>query len=224
VLQVLELVALDGDALRETWAYLLGHDLIKTIRARVGPPDHPLLLLVSEPRRLGLRIADGVWLPIVDVAAALAARRYVGSGSLVLEVSNGFMPEWAGRWRLAVEAGAARVEPTTDPTDLALDVTDLGAVVSHVQPWCAQIFQDVAPEKERPKEPPGPVTVSAGKPAGAIPVPWPLRDERRIGKRRPAGQPALSTNCGAPGGVIHGRSRSAVHKRALGRCPIICRR
>jgi len=67
-------LGLDGDALRETWAYVFGHDLIKTIRARVGPPDHPLLLLVTEPRRLQLRVGDGVWLRIVDVPAALAAQ------------------------------------------------------------------------------------------------------------------------------------------------------
>ena len=170
-LQVQELLGLDGDALRETWAYVFGHDLIKTIRARVGPPDHPLLLLVTEPRRLQLRVGDGVWLRIVDVPAALTARRYTGTDSLVLEVSDGFMPELAGRWRLSVEEGSARVDPTTDTADLALDVTDLGAVylgafsfaqlaragrtaeltsgararadalfVSHVQPWCPQIF------------------------------------------------------------------------------------
>ena len=127
-LQVIELLALDADALRETWAYVFGHDLIKTIRARVGPADHPLLLMAAEPRRLNLRIGDGVYLRIVDVAAALAARRYSGSGSLVLEVSDEFMPEFAGRWRMTVDDGVARVEPTKDAADLALDVTDLGAV------------------------------------------------------------------------------------------------
>lgn len=170
-LVVQELLALDPDALRETWAYVFGHDLIKTIRARLGPPDHPLMLLVSEPRRLTLRVADGLWLRIVDAAAALAARRYEGTDSLVLEVSDGFMPAWAGRWRLSVEAGMASVSATAEPADLAIDVTDLGAVymgafsfaqlaragrmteltrgararadalfVSHVQPWCPQIF------------------------------------------------------------------------------------
>jgi predicted acetyltransferase len=171
VLQVQELLAIDADALRETWAYVFGHDLIKTIRSRVGPADHPLLLLVTEPRRLTLRVGDGVWLRIVDVAAALAARRYTGSGRLVLEVRDGFMPAFAGRWRLSVEEGTARVEPTKEAADLALDVTDLGAVylggftfaqlaragrtteltggaqaradalfVTHLRPWCPEIF------------------------------------------------------------------------------------
>lgn len=127
-LVVQELLAVDADALCETWAYVFGHDLIKTIRARMGPPDHPLMLLVSEPRRLTLRMADGLWLRIVDVAAALAARRYTGSDSLVLEVSDAFMPDWAGCWKLAVEEGVAQVTPTTESADLALDVTDLGAL------------------------------------------------------------------------------------------------
>jgi predicted acetyltransferase len=37
------------------------------------------------------------------------------------------MPEVAGRWRLNVAAGNARVEPTTDDADIAMDIADLGA-------------------------------------------------------------------------------------------------
>ena len=127
-LQVQELLALDADGLRETWAYVFGHDLIKTIRARVGPADNPLLLMMAEPRRLALRVGDGVWLRIVDVPAALAARRYAGSDGLVLEVSDSFVPEFGGRWRLSVESGSAHVDATTDQADLTLDVADLGAL------------------------------------------------------------------------------------------------
>jgi len=128
VLQVQELMALDADALRDTWQFVFGVDLIHRIRARVGPVDHPLLLMVSDPRRLALRVVDGLWLRIVDVEAALAARTYNGSGSIVLEVADGFMPELAGRWRLHVESGSATVTLTEDGPDLALDVADLGAI------------------------------------------------------------------------------------------------
>jgi len=43
-------------------------------------------------------------------------------------VSDAFLPDAAGRWRLKVTAGEATVEPTSDPADLALDTTDLAAV------------------------------------------------------------------------------------------------
>jgi predicted acetyltransferase len=46
----------------------------------------------------------------------------------VLDVADGFCPWNAGRWRLEADASGARCERTDAPADLALDVTDLGAV------------------------------------------------------------------------------------------------
>jgi predicted acetyltransferase len=128
VLQVQEVMALDSDALRETWQFVFGIDLMHRIRARVGPADHPLLLMITEPRRLALRAVDGLWLRIVDVPGALAARGYRGSGSVVLEVADEFMPELGGRWRLDVSDGKASVSASSDPADLALETADLASV------------------------------------------------------------------------------------------------
>jgi predicted acetyltransferase len=127
VLIVNELLGLDAEAERELWRFIFGVDLIARIQYRWGPPSHPLLLMVAEPRRLQLRVSDGIWLRIVDVPAALAARGYASDGEVVLDVSDEFLPVAAGRWRLKVTAGKASVEPTTDPADLALDTTDLAA-------------------------------------------------------------------------------------------------
>ena len=122
-----ELIALDPIAEREMWRFLFGVDLIARVTYRWGPPSHPLMLMLDEPRRLQLRVSDAIWLRIVDVSAALTARTYAADGELVVDVSDDFLPEAAGRWRLKVTGGTATVEPTTDSPDLALDPTDLAA-------------------------------------------------------------------------------------------------
>jgi predicted acetyltransferase len=65
---------------------------------------------------------------IVDVPKALGARGYVADGSIVLEVTDEFMPDVAGRWRLTVKSGTGTAEATTDPADLQLEIQDLAAV------------------------------------------------------------------------------------------------
>ena len=56
-LNVSEIMAVDGAALREMWRYLFGIDLIKRITNRSGSVDEPLTLMVAEPRRLNLQSA-----------------------------------------------------------------------------------------------------------------------------------------------------------------------
>jgi predicted acetyltransferase len=68
-------------------------------------------------------VVDGLWLRLVDVAAALSARTYAADPDVVIEVADDFCPWNAGRYRLAGGA-CARVE--TAP-DLALDVGALAA-------------------------------------------------------------------------------------------------
>ncbi len=70
------------------------------------------------------RLNDGVWVRIVDLQAALAARGYAGDGRIVLEVHDAFLPENDGRW----DVSAKGVERTTASADLRLDVTGVGSV------------------------------------------------------------------------------------------------
>lgn len=122
-----ELLAVDASATREMWRYVFGVDLIARITVRLGPADHPLLLMLAEPRRFGLRVRDGLWLRILDVPAALAGRGYAGDGSIVLQVDDAFLPQLGGRWRLSVADGRASVETTEEAAELAVDTTDLAA-------------------------------------------------------------------------------------------------
>ena len=57
------------------------------------------LPLTRDPRSLGLRWTDGLWLRLVDVDAALRARSYADGEPVVLEVGDEFCPWNAGRYR-----------------------------------------------------------------------------------------------------------------------------
>ncbi|MGK2849472.1 MAG: GNAT family N-acetyltransferase [Candidatus Limnocylindrales bacterium] len=126
VILVMELVGLDPEAEQRLWQWVASMDLIATVKLRRGPTPHPMLSWVTEPRRLGLTLSDGLWLRIVDLPAALAARTYAGEGTLVLEVTDAQIESNAGRWQLTVPPhGAATVKRTTAEPDLSLDMAAL---------------------------------------------------------------------------------------------------
>jgi predicted acetyltransferase len=121
---VLEAISPTPQATRELWRWLLDFDWTAQIVADLLPLDHPLFLLLAEPRRAQLVVGDGLWVRLVDVEAALAARSYGGDGELVVDVTDAFLPENAGRWRL----GPGGAERTDASPELRLDVTGLGSV------------------------------------------------------------------------------------------------
>jgi predicted acetyltransferase len=121
---VLESMGVTPAAVREVWRFLLGIDWMATIRADLLPIDHPLSFLLAEPRRLGFRVRDGLWLRLVELGSAFSSRSYAADGAVVFDVADAFCPWNAGSWKL--EGGkAAR---TGEAADLRLDVSALGSV------------------------------------------------------------------------------------------------
>ena len=109
------------------WRFLLSLDLVRTVRAPTASPDDPLRHLLAEPRALRSQPFDALWVRLVDVGRALAARRYPAPVNLVLEVRDRFCPWNDGRWSLVGHpAGAFCARTDADP-DLVLDVEALGA-------------------------------------------------------------------------------------------------
>jgi predicted acetyltransferase len=92
-----------------------------------------------------MSLRDGLWLRLVDVGAALAARAYATADSVVIEVADEFCPWNRGRWR--VKAGA--VERTNDPADLSGDVAALGSVYLGGFTW-AQLARALRVTELRP--------------------------------------------------------------------------
>ncbi len=125
--RVLEQVATNPQAYAALWRFLLTVDLTRTTQCWALAVDEPLQFMVNEPRRLNMRMTDGLWVRLVDVPAALAARRYAAPIDVVIEVKDPLIGSNAGRWRLSGSPDTASCRPTADEPDLVCDVKALGA-------------------------------------------------------------------------------------------------
>ncbi|MEV6695349.1 GNAT family N-acetyltransferase [Micromonospora sp. NPDC051196] len=121
-----EVVATSVAGYRAIWRMLLSIDLTRQVSFLRAAVDEPLLRLVDEPRRLSPRLVDALWVRVVDVPAALAARRYATDVDVVVEVTDDLLPENTGRWRIQGGPKTASCVPATGPADLACDVSCLG--------------------------------------------------------------------------------------------------
>ncbi|MEU6770888.1 GNAT family N-acetyltransferase [Streptomyces sp. NPDC046759] len=122
-----EVVTVRRQAYAALWHYLIDIDVHPRISYR-GAPGEPLLHLLADMRALRVTVSDGLWVRLVDVGRALAARRYATALDVVLEVEDRFCPWNTGRYRLSADGGQVSCVRTTDPVDLSLSVTELGAV------------------------------------------------------------------------------------------------
>jgi len=123
--------AVTGDAYRALWELLLDFDLTRRVVAVARPADEPLRWMLEDPRAMRVtRQTDNFWVRLLDVPAALEARRYEADGSLVFEIAEDVMcPANAGRWRLSVSGGAASCTPAGGAApDLTADVQALGSL------------------------------------------------------------------------------------------------
>jgi predicted acetyltransferase len=122
-----------GDAAyRDLWAYLSGLDLVDEIVLPERPLDEPARWLLDDGRTLvlGDRV-DSLWLRLLDVEAALAARRYATAGELVLDVHDDAASteiDVGGRYALHAEGDAVQCARTTRPADLALSQRGLASI------------------------------------------------------------------------------------------------
>ena len=127
-LTIRELVAAGPAASAALWADLLGRDLVTEVRIRRRPADDPVQFQLADPRRVRARVTDGLWLRLIDVPGALAARRYSCPFDMVIEVRDDLLPGNTGCWRLrAGDSGAASCKRTTAAADISLGVRELGA-------------------------------------------------------------------------------------------------
>jgi predicted acetyltransferase len=128
-----ESAALDAVAAHRLWSFVLDLDLTASVETGILPLDDPLFQLLVDERAVDARRHDNLWVRLLDVPAALTARRYAAPLDTVLEVSDALVPANAGRWRVTTTAEAAddgwasSVTRTDDAPDLRLDVRDLAA-------------------------------------------------------------------------------------------------
>ncbi len=122
-----ELITTTPAAYQALWQFALSVDLTRNVSCDCGSVDEPILFLATEPRAITARLGDSLWVRILDLPAALTARRYAAPVDVVLEVADVRIPANQGRWHLVGSAGHATCEPTEAPADLAMDIHALGS-------------------------------------------------------------------------------------------------
>lgn len=127
-----EIATVDAAATHRLWSFVLDLDLTASVSASQLAVDDPLTHLLVDRRAAVPRLGDNLWVRLLDVPAALSARRYAAPLDTVLEVRDDRVPANAGRWHLATtgvteDGWAAGVARTDAAADLVLDVRELGA-------------------------------------------------------------------------------------------------
>jgi predicted acetyltransferase len=124
--QVDELVGLEASVEAALWRFVLDLDLASSVVAPSRPLDEATHWRMADPRRWRTTaVIDQIWARLVDVPAALEARRYAVEGELVVEVRDGFRPATEGRYRLRAGPTEAECTRTTATADLTLGVAEL---------------------------------------------------------------------------------------------------
>lgn len=166
--ELVEMIALTPEAYSGLWSFLVNQDLISRLQAWNVPAETALHQLHANFRETQT-LSDGLWVRVLDVEAALSARRYSADGALVLEIFDPVEGR-ARRYRLEVTEGTGVCKATSDAPDLRLDMEDLGACFLgrsrfrrlgalaraegapevcaladamfdwHPQPWCQEVF------------------------------------------------------------------------------------
>lgn len=126
-LRVEFLIAANAEAYAALWRHVLDVDLISKVSASMRRVDEPLYFLLADPRQRA-SLEDGLWLRLVDVARALAGRRYAVDDRVVLRVRDGFCPWNQGHFELNGGPSASQCQTCNDEPDLEVDVADLAAV------------------------------------------------------------------------------------------------
>lgn len=125
VVSVTELVASTPDAHRGLWSYLLNIDLFPNVEYWNLPVGDPLPHLLDNHRRVTRRLEDALWLRLMDVPEALAARGYEYDGVIVVGITDASRHSIAGTYRLEVVEGAGRCERVDVDPDVELDISVL---------------------------------------------------------------------------------------------------
>ncbi len=124
-LMVRSLYAATARAHEALWRFVAGIDLVDRIRAPHRAVDDALPWMLDDWRQLQRKAVDLIWLRLVDVESALAARRY-STGRVVLRVHDDFCPWNDGTYLLeAGENGIASCSRHEGRPDIELAVDSL---------------------------------------------------------------------------------------------------
>jgi len=117
--------------------HLVTLDFTDTIRFLARPVDDPLPTLFTDRRAVRkTSVRDETWLRLVDVSAALAARRYASGPVVVVEVKDEFLPSNNGRYRIGGRPHEV-ARPDSSRPDLTIGAAALASVYLGGTRWAA---------------------------------------------------------------------------------------
>jgi predicted acetyltransferase len=130
VLHIDELHALSHEAYVDLWRFVVEMDWVATVRAERRRVDERLPWLLPNARGARIELTgDGMWLALLDVPRALAARGYERASRLVIEAVTGRGTDAERRDRVLIDAtpDGATCIATDQPADLVVDARALAA-------------------------------------------------------------------------------------------------
>ncbi len=132
------LLAATDEAYAALWRFVLSMDLIGTVLAGELSVDEPLWWMIADQRAATITVRDHHYLRILDVPAALSARRYGVADTVTLDVDDP-LGIAGGRFTLSTDAaGTATVTATAPatadpgeqaPASVRLGVAELSALL-----------------------------------------------------------------------------------------------
>ncbi len=167
---VAELQAVTPAAHRALWRYLTSIDLFPRVKYWNAPVGDGLRWQVAAARLLRQEIMDALWVRVLDVPAALEARRYSVTGTMTFTIDDPLFPDISGSYRLSGGPDTARCSRIEDVGHIEMDLATLGmlylggrsaAVLAgagrirgeadviavadamfswHKAPWCPEVF------------------------------------------------------------------------------------
>ena len=126
--KVAEMVALSPAAQLGLWSFLGDMDRVKTVTFNLAHPDDPLVWALTDLNRVRTtEVEEFLWLRILDVPRALAARPWAADGTVILEVDD---PQGhaAGRFEVRASDGVAAVSRTEQEPDVRVTAETLGSL------------------------------------------------------------------------------------------------
>ena len=131
VLTVKDFIALDLEAYRALWQYILSHDLVGEVEMRGGiGPDDPAPDLLLEPRILRKSVSDAIWMRVVDVEKACLARPYGERGELTFALADTMCPWNTGTYLLETDGRTSDIRRVDRDPDITMTPNALATLLA----------------------------------------------------------------------------------------------
>lgn len=127
-IKVTDLVAVTPAAYLRLWRFLADLDLSDIVEWDRAPLDDPISWALVDPWLPRVtRLSDALWVRVLDVPAALAARPWGRDGEVVIEIADP-LGHAAGWFRVLTRDGVAEVSLSDADADVRMDAETLGAL------------------------------------------------------------------------------------------------